>query len=543
MIENLRKYPGVIIAALVAVFIGFLLMDSQQYFRNGGGGSKVITVDNVSYDESEFNKLGPASRALTQQLSSYQAMTMYEFSMAMADNKAASEDAFEKSFFTRRILLQRAGKEFGIEPSVEEIQTFIRERSVFAETDPTDPTKKSFNKEGYEGFILNRLGKSGMSEKDVYQLVKDVLTYEKLSELLASGISVDQDKVKALYQANRQKIGISYANLKLEEFSKKLTPTEEELKKYWEERKDSYKTENRRKFSYVVGTPKYPAGAEKAPTPPTAEPGKPAPEPSEADKKITEQRKKAELEVAAQMDDLFTHLDESKGGTFEDEVKSLGWELKVTDLFSSTTLPEELMKLTPRKTDKTIEQLLFSLKVTSDPLSKFTNYLAIGEADWFVARLDAEEESRVKTYEEAKDEVRKQWLEAKGREEMKKAADEAHKKIKEALAAKKSFADAAKEAGLSAITIDPFGNGENPAGHPDAQALFTAAQYTTPGELTEVVTTTDGSAIAVVDKREIVKDPNFDSMLSGGVDQTKRSIRIQAFQAWINERYELAKIQ
>jgi len=57
------------------------------------------------------------------------------------------------------------------------------------------------------------------------------------------------------------------------------------------------------------------------------------------------------------------------------------------------------------------------------------------------------------------------------------------------------------------------------------------------------VTTTDGSAIAVVDKREIVKDPNFDSMLSGGVDQTKRSIRIQAFQAWINERYELAKIQ
>jgi hypothetical protein len=543
MIENLRKYPGVIIAALVAVFIGFLLMDSQQYFRNGGGGSKVITVDNVSYDESEFNKLGPASRALTQQLSSYQAMTMYEFSMAMADNKAASEDAFEKSFFTRRILLQLAGKEFGIEPSVEEIQTFIRERSVFAETDPTDPTKKSFNKEGYEGFILNRLGKSGMSEKDVYQLVKDVLTYEKLSELLASGISVDQDKVKALYQANRQKIGISYANLKLEEFSKKLAPTEEELKKYWEERKDSYKTENRRKFSYVVGTPKYPAGAEKAPTPPTAEPGKPAPEPSEADKKITEQRKKAELEVAAQMDDLFTHLDESKGGTFEEEVKSLGWELKVTDLFSSTTLPEELMKLTPRKTDKTIEQLLFSLKVTSDPLSKFTNYLAIGEQDWFVARLDAEEESRVKTYEEAKDEVRKQWLEEKGREEMKKAADEAHKKIKEALAAKKSFADAAKEAGLSAITIDPFGNGENPAGHPDAQALFTAAQYTTPGELTEVVTTTDGSAIAVVDKREIVKDPNFDSMLSGGVDQTKRSIRIQAFQAWINERYELAKIQ
>jgi hypothetical protein len=543
MIENLRKYPGVIIAALVAVFIGFLLMDSQQYFRNGGGGSKVITVDNVSYDESEFNKLGPASRALTQQLSSYQAMTMYEFSMAMADNKAASEDAFEKSFFTRRILLQRAGKEFGIEPSVEEIQTFIRERSVFAETDPTDPTKKSFNKEGYEGFILNRLGKSGMSEKDVYQLVKDVLTYEKLSELLASGISVDQDKVKALYQANRQKIGISYANLKLEEFSKKLAPTEEELKKYWEERKDSYKTENRRKFSYVVGTPKYPAGAEKAPTPPTAEPGKPAPEPSEADKKITEQRKKAELEVAAQMDDLFTHLDESKGGTFEEEVKSLGWELKVTDLFSSTTLPEELMKLTPRKTDKTIEQLLFSLKVTSDPLSKFTNYLAIGEADWFVARLDAEEESRVKTYEEAKDEVRKQWLEEKGREEMKKAADEAHKKIKEALAAKKSFADAAKEAGLSAITIDPFGNGENPAGHPDAQAFFTAAQYTNPGELTEVVTTADGSAVALVDKREIVKDPNFDSMLSGGVDQTKRSIRIQAFQAWINERYELAKIQ
>lgn len=535
MIENLRKYPGVLVAALVAVFIGFLLMDSERFFRQSGANS--ITVNNVSYDINEFQRLGPNSRRLAGQLSSYQALDMYRFSMALVDQKSTSEDAAEKSFFVNRLLLQQAGREFGILPGEAEIQQFIRERSAFVDTDPTNPTAKEFNQERYQNFIMNGLGKSGLSEGDLFLLVKDLLTYEKLQSLLGAAFIVNPDDVKQTYQAMSQKISATYLTLPLDQFTAKLQPSEEELKEYWEIRKDNYKTETRRKFSYVIGTPKYPAGAEKAPEPPKpAKEGDPAPEPSEADKKILEQRRKAELDVAAQMDDLLAAIESSKGGEFENAVKAAGWEIRVTDLFTATTLPDVLKVLTPRKTNKTLTQLLFDLKTTTDPISKFTSSFPTGTADWFIARLDGEEESRVKTFEEAKEEVTKQWIEEKGKEALKTAAEELKNKLAEAMKSGKSFADAAKEAGHTTATVEAIRNGETPAGKPEAPAIFTAAQYLNPGELTDIVSTDKGSIIAVVDKRVIEKDPNFDTMLMGGVSRFQEQMQVTAFQAWLAER-------
>lgn len=533
MIENLRKYPGVIIAALVAVFIGFLLMDSQRFFRQSGANS--VKVGDVTYDINEFQRLGPSSRKLSFQLN------MRDFSMALVDPNSTSEDSAEKSFFANRILLQQAGRSFGIEPGEEEIATYLRERSPFADSDPTDPTKKKFNKENYDSFIKNSLGKSGLSEKDLFNLVKDYLIYEKVAKTVAGSLEVNRDELRKTYQSFRQRITASYATINLSDYASKENPSEEDVKKFWEERKDSFVTENRRKFSYVIASPVYPDDAKEAPKPPVAQNGQPAPEPSEADKQITEKRRRAELKVAADMDDLLTKIDNSSGGEFENAVNAAGWKLLSTDLFTPTTLPNELQSLIPRKTSKTLSELLFGLKTTFDPLSKFTVSFPVGEADWLIARLDAEEEVRVKTYEEAKEEARKQLIDKNAREALKKAADEMQAKIKEAVKGGKSFADAAKEQNLSVLTVGPMGNGEAPAGHLHAKEIFTAAQYANPGELTDNVSIETGTLLVICDKREIYKDENFESMIDNGVEYTKTSLRIQAFQAWLSEQSASAK--
>lgn len=541
MIENLRKYPGVIIAALVAVFIGFLLMDSERFFRQSGANS--ISVNDVSYDINEFRRIGPSSRKLGEQLSSYQSLDLYRFINALTDTKSTSEDAAEKSFFVNRLLLQQAGRDFGIQPGDAEIQAFVRERSVFADSDPTNPSAKSFNQERYQNFVMNGLGKSGLTEADLFLLVKDFLTYEKLQTLFGGAIEVNPDDVKQTYQAMSQKIAATYITLPLADFTAKQQPTEEQLKEYWEIRKDSFKTETRRKFSYVIGTPQYPQGAEKAPEPPKpAKEGDPAPEPSAEDKAILEKRRKAELEVAAKMDDILAAIESSKGGEFENAVKQEGWEVRVTELFTASTIPDILLPLTPRKTTKTLTQLLFDLKTTSDPISKFTSSFPVGAADWFIARLDAEEESRVKSFEEAKEEVTKQWIEEKGKEALKSAAEELKKKIEEAMKSGKSFADAAKDSGLTISSIGPISNGETPAGKSEAPTIFTAAQYVKPGSLTEIVNTDKGSIIAVVDKREIEKDPNTESMVMGGISRYQDQMRVMAFQSWLSERSAASKV-
>lgn len=541
MIENLRKYPGVIIAALVAVFVGFLLMDSQQFFRSSGANS--ISVNGVSYDANAYQRLGPSSRAVAGQMISYQSMEMLGFLQALTDSKSTTSDGADKSFFVNRLLLQKAGREFGIQPGMEEIQTFLRERSVFVDTDPTNPAAKKFNQEGYDNFVKQGLGRFGMSEPDLFAIVGDFLLYEKLSGLLGASIEVNPEDVKQTYQANQQKISASYVSLKLDDFKAKQQPTEEQLKQFWELRKDKYKTEVRRKFSYVIGTPTYPAGAEKAPEPPKpAKPGDPIPEPTDADKKIIEDRRVADLALDKKMDEFLEKIEISKGADFAKAAQEAGLEIKTTEFFTATTVPDVLLALTPRKNTKTITEFLFNFKTTSDPISKFTATFAVGEADSFLARLDDEEPSRDKTYEEAKEEVTKQWIEENGLAALKTAAEEAKKKIEEIINTGKSFADAAKEAGLESTTVGPIGKGETPAGHSAAPAIFTATQYLNPGKLSDVITTDSAAVIAIVDKREIIKDPNTEFTLMGGVMQIKNQMGTLAFQAWIAEQNAAAKI-
>lgn len=535
MIENLRKYPGVIIAALVAVFIGFLLMDTERFFRQSGAGS--IQIDGVTYDYNEFQRIGPSSLKLAQQLSSYQSMDLYRFVMALSDPKANSPEAAERSFFSNRLFLRQAAQEFGIHPGDEEVQTFLRERSVFADSDPTNPSSKKFNQESYQNFVMNSLGKSGMTEADLISLVRDMLAMEKIQGVLGLASEVKAADIKANFQAMSQKISLSYITLPLADYTKSMNPSEEELKSFWELRKEKYRTDVRRKFSYIIASPTYPKGAEKAPqAPKPAKEGEPAPEMSDADKKILEQRRKAELDVAAKMDDLLADIEENKGSELEKLAQKYGWSITKTDAFTNATIPDALLKLTPRKTTKTIQELLFDLKTTSDPISHFTSSFPVGEADWLIARLDSEEASREKSFAEAKEQVKAEWIDEKGRAALQAEAAETKKKIEEAMKAQTPFAKAASELKRKVQSLNNLKNGETPTGQSEAPSLFAAAQYVNPGSLTELVTGKDATYVALVEKREVEKDPSFDAMLSTGLSRYQDQMNLTAFQAWLAER-------
>ncbi len=534
MIENIRKYPAVILCALIAVIIGFVFMDTQNMLRNGG--QTYIKVGSTSYYKHEFEKIGPLSRRLCSQLTTYQSMTMYEFMMSMVDRKAESADAAEKSFFTNRVLLQKAALEMGIEPGEAEIDQFIKERSVF-----TDPQTKAFNPQEYKNFLDQTLGKSGMTERDLRQLVRDVIAYEKIADLLASGLDVPADFLKSSQQARNQKISASYVTLALSDFDKSISPTEEEIKAYWDEHKDAFTTENRRKFSYLIAAPSYPAGAEKKPEPPkAAKEGEAPPAPSEADQKINEERRKAELKVAASMDDFMLRLEESKGKEFEQAAKEMGWSLSQSDFFTATTLPKDLAALKPRKTTKTVANLLFELKSTEDPLSYYTASFPVDDANWLIARLDGEEAVRTKTYEEAKELAKIQLIKDRAKQAMNQAADDLKVKIQEALKANKSIADITTELKVNFKNIGPIGMQDQPTMGVDQTSLFQAAQYVKPGELTDVIKKDAVCYVVLVNKREVVKDEKPEEMLKQLAEQARSGFKFQAFQAWMSEQNSIA---
>jgi len=548
MIENIRKYTGLMIVVFVILFISFFFLDSRSV-RNMGGGHAILKIAGRTYNDKEFNSLGKGAFELTSNLARSGDFGLYQFLMGLSTGATSQEDASEK-FFVGRMILRQAKEEFGVYPGEEEISAYLRTLRVFAGPD------QKFDPETYRNFIEKGMGRLGLTEKDLRELASDVLASKKINAIVGSGLGVDRAAVAKNLALENQQITGELAKLELSPFEDKIQPTEEEIKKYWETISDSFTTEPRRKFTYIIATPSLPAEP-KADAPESiadatasddvkkAAAKKKDEEKAKRATEFAEARRKKQLELDSLVDDFLFKLEEQKGAGFEELAKANGWEVKTSELFARSTTPKDLdvsLRASSRG-GKAVDQL-FLIKETSDPFSKISEAIAIGENQWIVARIDGEEKSRTKTYEEARADARAQYIVEKAAEAMKTATNDAVTKIKASLAAGKSFSDAAKEAGIpttkafSAITST-----YKPDGATEPKNLFEASRNIDPGAVADIIIESDRSFILFVAKREVVKEANAAARIDGEVASRTTENETIAFASWIAARTEAAKVE
>lgn len=543
MIENIRKYTGLIIVLFVLVIIGFLFMDYGNMSGAGAGGRPYIKVDGRTYTDKEFNQLGSSSYQVTQTLAQSGDFQLYSFLFGMAGDAQSQGEAME-NFFAGRMLLRSAKAEFGVHPGEEEIDSFIRKLRAF-----TGPNGE-FSQEQYRNFIERGIGRMGLTEGDIRELASDVIAQTKLAEILGAGLSTDRNAVAKESAINGQRISADVARIDLDPIEEKIDPSEEEIKTYWETIQDAFKTAEKRRFTYLIAKPTLPAEPAEIPIPAedATEDAKAEYETSKAAREATiaEDRRKAQLEAGGKADDFLYQLESQPELTFDKLAEDNKWELKTTELFALSETPEELKTpLRASSSQGTAADELFRMIVTTDPLSKISPAIAIGENEWLIARLDETEEVRPQTYEEARAEARARLIADLSAAALRKATDEASEKIKAALAEGKSFADAAKEAGITAETISlpevTVGYQGDTTKAPSN--LFDAAKYTDPGALTEPVIESDRAFIILVGNREIVKQENAELALEAGFKRAEEAARIAAFSSWLAARTEAANIE
>lgn len=546
MIENLRKYTGLMIVVFVILFISFFFLDTRSV-RNMHSGQDILKIAGRTYSDKEFNTLGKGSAQLAYSLGRGGDFDLYQFVMALSGNNAASETNPEEKFFTGRMILRQAKEEFGVYPGDEEISDYLRGLRVFAGPD------QKFNAETYRNFIEKGMGRLGMTEKDLRELASDVLSFKKINAIIGSGLMANRDAVAKTSALENQQITGELAKLELAPFKEKIQPTEDEIKKYWEGISDSFTTAPRRKFTYVVITPVAIAEPkveeEKESIVDAAasdEVKKAAAKKKEEEKaKRAEDRRKNQLELDSKVDDFLFKLEEQKGAGFEELAKENQWEIKTTEFFALTATPKDLdMNLrSSSRGGKAVDQL-FQMQETSEPFSKISEAIAVGENQWIVARLDGEEKSRAKTYEEAREEARAQYISEKAAEAMKTAANEAVTKIKTLIGAGKSFAEAAKEAGIPETkAFNAINSSYQPNGANEPQNLFEASRNVDPGAIAEVITEKERAFVLLVTKREILKSADAADRLDSAVSQNTRRNEFNAFSSWITERVEAAKVE
>ncbi len=549
MIENLRKYTGLSIAIFAVAIVAFVLGDYNRGASSGSlGGQDYMRIGDRTYTDKDVQVLGARSLELVQGLG----FENYDFLVGLSSSgKGLSEDPVEK-FFTGRMILRQAKETYGIHPGPEEIAQAIRKMGAFS----SGPDPK-FDPEKYDNFNKNIIGRLGLTEKDLQDLVSDIIAYKKLNAIIGGGLLSSRESVSSGLALQNQKITGEVAKMDLAPFQDKIQPTEDEIKAHWDTIAGTLKTEPRRKFSYVIVTPQLPAEPKIEDEKPnianetlSEEAKKEAAKKKEEERtkrlaEHAEQSRKKQMETDGLVDVFVSELAEQNAAGFEELAKANGWEVKTTELFTATAAPAELsVPLRSSTRGGNVAGELFKIQETKDPSSKISPAIAIGQNQWLIARLDAEEKSRDKTFEEARNEVRAEYIAKKATENLKTAANEAVTKIKTLTSSGKSFADAAKEAGISqtkAFTDITSAYQPDPTNEP--RELFRLASTQDPSSISEPTVESDRAFIIRVTKREVTKEPNADTRIDAGVTASANQNQYIAFQSWLKSQIDAAKVE
>ena len=547
MIEKIHKYKGLLVFGLVLVAAAFIFGDFSRGRKNSvGGGTAILRVGGRAYSDKEFNRLGSGPVNLAQMIAG---AGDYEISMFMIELSKGfkSENDLPEKFFVGRLLLHDAKEQFGIYPDAAEVSAYVRSMKVFAGAD------KAFDEKKYHAFIDKSIGRLGLTENDLLEFAADVIASKKLKAILSAGLGTDRDAVAKTLALAKQQISADLACLALGPFEDKIQPTEEEIKAYWTPIKDDYQTTPRRKFSYILVTPQVPPDtaaeteapeslAEAAATDEAKAAAKKTKEEAKTLKAaaLADERRKLQIATDTKVADFTDKLEDDKGAGFEELAKENGWEIKTTDFFTLADAPTDLA-ISVRASSrggKAVDEL-FHIRETSDPISKFHQPIAVADNQWLIARLDGEEKAREKTYGEARAEARAKYIAVKAAADLKAAAEAAITKIKAALTAGQTFADAAKDAGLSSIkTVTAITSSYKPDGATEPQNLFQAASNVDPGAIAEVITESDRAFILHVVSREIVKDPNSATSIDAAVASAVSQNEMLVFDSWLASRIE-----
>lgn len=375
------------------------------------------------------------------------------------------------------LVMAHKAEEMGIYPSDDDVLEAIKKLPVFQ----SDGGQFDVNK--YNQFVSERLAPGGFSEGQLEELVRRDIQFARVHAIVDAPVVVSPVETRLAYDERYAKTDASVIRFKTSDFAAGVAePTEDEIKKAFDNAKEQYIQPEKRKVQYV----KFAL--------------------SDEDKKLTGKAKMDKLKpLADQAVALLSELLDNKQEDFATAAKKLNTTVKETPEFeqSQTTGFEEAsipgfaqaaFQLTQAEPDSNVplqEPNAFA------PDAYYDLHLA-GVVPVRPLTLD---EARPKVVQALKDERAKAALSAK--------AEEVRTKIADALKAGKSFADAAKDAGQTAQEVPAYSAAEPARTAPDAATIAQATSDLGAQELSKFVPTDAGGLLVYVRDRTGVDQAKF----------------------------------
>lgn len=152
--------------------------------------------------------------------------------------------------YIQRVLLSKELKKRHIQITDREIYLQLTENPPQElRQNPNFQTDGQFDMEKYRQALQNP-EINWMPIEDYY---REVLPFQKLQDIITSSVMVPEEEIKADYMEKNVKAKIKYLHIPVSAFKKdSVTVTEDEMKKYYQEHKDDFKVEEKRKLNYVL---------------------------------------------------------------------------------------------------------------------------------------------------------------------------------------------------------------------------------------------------------------------------------------------------
>ena len=96
----------------------------------------------------------------------------------------------------------------------------------------------------------------GISPTDFEAQQRDQLLAQKVQELVTTSIRPDEAGARELYRFDNEKVDLAFLRIKASDLAKDITPSDEEIAKQYEERRDMFREPERVTIEYVSYEPK-----------------------------------------------------------------------------------------------------------------------------------------------------------------------------------------------------------------------------------------------------------------------------------------------
>lgn len=541
MLTTFRKFQkGALIVVTVIIVIAFAFLYSDFDFAKGTLGSSdcVIKIHKRCYRVEEAQKLARfQSLALN--------LGMGQFVRTLTGPNRLDRDPTD--FVMNMLVLRKEAERLGIEPTADEIKKAVPNLPIFQQMPWAN------------GEYMRRLvAQFGLTESDLASLVKDYLAFNKLQEMIGAGVQSVPAIVEKDYVQRNQIYTASVVNFDRADFEEAAKVTDEEVKKYFEERNKpeekapaSVLPEKKPEFAEdpnaAEGQPEEIAAAPEATAPVSADlaPLMTAPQrgfdyikftPEKLAEDATQEEKaKSGIAFAKQVNRIYSELAE-EGADFAEVTKSYTEK--------ETSFKVETGSFEPFKYDNAPEALQGKDEILADLFSGALQKDAVSvphsaeDGSYYVFKYSKLVEPRQMTVEEARPLIVKALKAKKSNQLASDAANEALAKLQKAIEEEKSILDVASASNYDLVSLPKFSEAERPEAIEDPAAILESVRDVAPGQLSKVAQRPGGKGyfISYVDKIEIYKDETKDANLRVISANAEREEETLLFLAWLKQR-------